>query len=244
MSTKTNCEKCIFADYADEETACAMGIIDKIRPSKEIVVDNKFNTVMHYRCPFAFSMKVYQENITDLGSIEELKHRLVARAMIDYYMVIFLRNDDLSRVCCSIKEMTIKPRFVSFVVENNNNTEEVIGTIKKSLSLDIKWKLHNLLEEMSFQESLDTIFSTNTDKNNISYFWINSSENHLLWNNNILKINEIITIEQPYLHALFRHNEDGLFLTFNNYENLMNQQKTGILDALKNTENPIIRYYG
>lgn len=244
MSTKTNCEKCIFADFSDSTDPCAMGIIEKIQNIKEITVSDNFNTILHYRCPFAFSVEVYKNNQNDIGSIEDLKQKLISNAIIGYYMVVFLEDDNVLELCETIKQMRIKPKFLSLVIKNNNDTENIISTIKTSLSADVKWKLHNFLEDMNFQDALDTIFSTNTNKNDITYFWINSSNNKTTFDKDILKINDIITIEQPFLHALFRNNTDGLFLTFNNYENLMTQHKTGIIEALQNTENPLIRYYG
>lgn len=245
MRTATNCEKCIFADYGDASEPCAIGIIQRIRNSKTIdITDNKFNKIHDYRCAFAFSTEIYKKHIEEIKSIEELKQQLYNRAKINYYMVIILKDTSLvKKVCLALQDMAIKPKFVSLCVEKNNETSIILDLLKTLMPNSIKWKLHNFLGNYDFQESLDTIFETNTNKDNTTYFWVNDTDSIDSWVENINKINDIIVIDQPFLHAMFRKNKDGLFLTFNNYQEILNIYKTNILDSLDKIENVSIIYY-
>lgn len=243
MSTKTKCEKCLFSDYASSPEPCAMNIIEKIDSNKTIEIVDNFYQISHYRCPFAFSIDVYKENIDKLGSIDNLKHQLIDRAQIDYYMIIFLDTDDLDEVCASISELPISPKFVSFIIQQNNDTGNIIARLNEKLPKDLGWKLHNFLEVLSFQDSLDTVFKTNTHTSNITYFWINDSKSFKGWGKDISVINSIIVLEQPFLHALFRSDHDGIFLTFNNYEQILKEYGNDILSAIDKIENKSIRYY-
>lgn len=246
MNIATNCEQCIFADYSDSDNPCIIGIIEKVRSSKTIQkTDNNFNRIIDYRCAFAFSEQVYKEHITEIESIDNLKKILDNRAKISYYMVIFIEDDNnIIEICSSINSMIIQPKFVSFVLEKNNNTNFLIEKIKSTLDQNIKWKLHNLLYDYKYQEKLDIIFQTNTEKNDIPYFWINDSSSMSRWPTDIIHINTKIVIEQPFLHAMFRKNTDGLFLTFNNYQQILDLYKTDILNAISKIENKSIQYYG
>jgi hypothetical protein len=243
MSTKTKCEKCLFADYADSNDACAMGILEHIEGSKTINIVDNFNEILHYRCPFAFSVDVYKEHNEQLGSIDNLKQELIKKAQVNYYLTIFLDANDLDNVCNSINGLPIVPQFVSIVVQQNNDTANIISKLENLLSKEIKWKLHNFLEEYTLQDSLDTIFKTNTHTASSNYFWVNTSKSSATWANDITKINSIIVVEQPFLHALFRADNDGLFLTFKNYEQIITLYNSDIMSSIKNIKDPAIRYY-
>lgn len=244
MNTKTKCNKCIFADHADSEQPCAADILSEINGHKTIVVEDNFNNILHYRCPMAFSMDVYKNNISEIQSIDNLKTKLINNAKIDYYMVVFLDPEHIKDVCQSIRDLPILPKFISFAVTENNTTEILIDILNQQIPQNTGWKLHNFLEKNSYQESLDAIFDTNTHKNNIQYFWVNNSDTHTQWANDILSINRIIVYQQPFLHALYRKDIDGMFLTFKNYYSMLELDKSDIANAIKTIETPLIKYYG
>jgi hypothetical protein len=245
MSTNTKCEKCIFSDFSHEENPCAIGIIDRIKGSKTIEIDNDFNKILQYRCPFAFDASVYKENANDIGDVDSLKQQLYSRAQIDYYMIVLVKDTSLlEQVFLTLKSLPIKPQFISFVISKNNNTKNIIDQLKNEVPTPIKWKLHNLLEDYSFQETLDIVLETNTEKSNMNYFWVNTTDSIEYWNQDIIKINDIIVIQQPFLHAMYRKDTEGLFLTFNNYKQILELYKTDIVNALENIENKSVMYYG
>jgi len=244
MKTTTNCEKCIFADYANSDEPCAMSIIAQIKNKKTIhISESNFNKILEYRCPFAFNIETYKQYQESIGDIEQLKIRLINNANIKYYLCVMISNEDeCYDICQSIASLSVKPMFVSLVVRRNNNTKTIIDICTKMLG-DISWKLHNILEDLDPQGVLDTVFDTNDIISKIDFLWINKSESSNSWNSDINKLNSIVAIEQPIIHALMRKNGDGLFLSFRNYYELMKYTKKNIYDSFKEIDNPQIYYY-
>ena len=241
----TNCEKCIFSDYFDSDEPCSVGVIEKIKDAKSLVPnEQKFYSIINYLCPFAFSVDVYEKHKEEIGSIEDLKKQLYLKSQPTYYMVIFLDNIDPSVIVQNIMDLPVKPGFVSVITYQNNNTEKIISAFS-ALENQIQWKLHNILENFDYQNSLSIVFDTNPNKNNYQFLWVNSESSHNLWYQDILNLNEIVTIEQPVAHALYRKPEDkdGLFMSFKSYEEIRYNINTNISLALEEIENPLIKYY-
>jgi hypothetical protein len=243
---KTHCQKCIFADFYDSEIPCALGVVDIIKNDKSISQDsNSFNIIDKYRCAYGFDLKVYEANKEKIGSIEDLKNALKERATISYYMIVFLDSLVIDKVCEKILGLPILPKFVSFVTYQDNETDKIISTCKKLLNTKVGWKLHNMLEILTYQESLDIVLDTNTHTKSSAYLWINSSNNIDMWEENIKKINYIVTLQQPECHALLRNNtdKDGLFMSFKNYDEIRHSISPNIFEAFQNIPNPTIINY-
>jgi hypothetical protein len=241
----TNCEKCIFSDYFDSSEPCAVGIIEQIRDSKSLLTnDQKFYSIANYLCPYAFSMEVYEKNKEQIGSIDDLKRQLRLKSQPAYYMVVFLDETELSVVAQKILDLPVKPGFVSLITYQNNNTENVIHSFS-ILNDKVQWKLHNLLEDFEYQDSLSVVFDTNPAKNTCQFLWVTSGSHHSLWHKDILNITDIVTIKQPVAHALYRKPEDkdGLFVSFKVYEEIRHNVNMDISLALEEIENPLIKYY-
>lgn len=245
MSTKTNCDKCIFADYANSDNPCAMGVLEHISDKKTIATeDSGFLSIMQFRCPFAFSTEVYKNHQQNIGSIDDLKNQLILRATINYYLIAIVTENSADLVCDAIKKLTIKPKFVSIVLKSSNNTTNIIKTFN-TLTPTAPWKLHNILEDNpSQQEILDIVISTNTNIQNANYLWINTDQNLDQWDKNIISINKTIVLEQPTLHAMFRtEDKDGLFIGLHNYQQLIKDKQTDIISAIESLEHPLLHYY-
>lgn len=245
MTTQTNCTSCVFAHPATDANPCDMQIIDSIIDHKNpYITDSGFYAIPKYRCAFAFNDTIYRENIEKIGSIENLKQQLAARAKINYYLLIFLDGDDINLVCDNILQMPIKPSFVSFVLSLSNNTKPIIDNITNKFLGSIQWKLHNILDEYSLQDSLDTVLDTNEKKQDITYLWINRSGTSAMWPQEIAKINHVITIEQPILHAMFRDKDnDGLFIGIHNYYTIRQHIHHDIFTAIDTMPQPHIYIY-
>lgn len=245
MSTKTNCDKCIFADFADSENPCAMGVLEHISDKKTITTgDSGFLSISQFRCPFAFSTEVYKNHQQNIGSIDDLKHQLIKRATIDYYLIAIVTEDGVGLLCENIKKLTVKPKFVSVVLKSSNNTASVIQTLN-TLTTTAPWKLHNILEDNpSQQDILDIVISTNTNIQNVNYLWINTETDMDQWDKNIISINKTIVLEQPTLHAMFRtKDKDGLFIGLHNYQQLIKDKQTNIISAIESLNPPLLHYY-
>jgi len=241
----TNCEKCIFSDYYDSPEPCALGVIEQIKGSKSLLKnDQKFYSIVNYLCPFAFSVDVYEKNKDQIGSIDDLKRQLYLKSRPSYYMVIFLDDTELSVVAKAILDLPVKPEFVSLITYQNNSTENIISTFS-ILNDKVQWKLHNLLENFEYQDSLSVALDTNLAKNKCQFLWVTAGSYHYLWHQDILNISNIVTIKQPIAHALYRKpgDKDGLFMSFKAYEEIRHNVNLDISLALEEIENPLIQYY-
>lgn len=242
----TNCEKCIFSDYIDSSDPCVMGIIDQIKDSKSLITnDQKFYSIVNYLCPYAFSMKIYDENKEEIGSIDNLKRSLYLRNQISYYLIIFLEDNDPKDIVNHILELPIKPGFVSIITYEKNNTHTIIDCLRILDKKDIKWKLHNMLEKFDYQQSISVALDTNPMKNLNQFLWINSASSYNLWSRDILNINNTVMIKQPIASALYRNKEntDGLFISLKAYDEIRYEFTTDITSALKQVDNSLIKYY-
>lgn len=242
----TNCEKCVFSDYYNSPEPCAMGIIEQIKDSKGLLTnDQKFYSIINYRCSYAFSMDVYQQHKEQIGSIEDLKRQLYLKAQTIYYLAIFLDDTDISVISKTILTLPVKPSFVSLITYQKNNTQNIIQTFKTLEENGIQWKLHNMLEDFDYQDSLSIVFDTNTAKNKCQFLWVNSASSYNSWSRDIANINEILIVKQPVAHGMYRTEDstDGLFMSFKAYDEIRHSVNMDIALALKEIENPLIKYY-
>lgn len=242
----TSCEKCIFADYANSEEPCKMNIIDQIKQYHNISIsENNFYSISDYYCRYGFDLNRYDQHKEEIGTIEDLKNTLINRAKVKYYLVIDVKDaSGIPVLCKTINRLTIPPQFISFIFIQQNNTDIIINNIKNILNPNIGWKIHNFLEDTDLTNSISVIFDTNAGQKDTVYFWINSDTNFSSWNNEIIKINNILYIDQPKCHALFRSkNKDGLFLSFNQYKEMKIHLNSDIFKAINLIENPQFIYY-
>lgn len=243
---KTICEKCIFADYADSDEPCKMNIINEIQQYHTVEVsENNFFTINDYYCRYGFNLDIYDKHQKEIGSIDNLKTELEKKAQIKYYLVVEVTDEsNLKKATEAIVSLPIKPQFISFILKQSNNTEEIIKTLTVQLKDVAEWKIHNFLEEVSINDALATIFDTNSKKNNTSYFWLNSDTDYLNWNSEILNINRLIYLYQPKCHGLFRNSsKEGILLSFDSYKQMRTHLDSDIFKALNSIEDPKFIYY-
>lgn len=243
---KTSCEKCIFADYADSTEPCKFNIIPEIKLIHELnISENNFYNIKDYYCKYGFSLDLYDKHKETIGSIDDLKKQIQDKAQIKYYMVVNINDiSNLDNVCKAINALIIKPKFVSFLLHQSNNTEHIIDTIRKTFQDDISWKIHNFLEDTTLNHMISTVFDTNAKKNDTIYFWIDEDSNYELWNQEISRINKLIYVQQPKCHGIFRSDsKDGMFLTFDLYSSMKIHLNNDIFKAIESIENPNFIYY-
>ena len=243
---RTLCEKCIFADYASSDEPCKIGIVSEIQKYHKIEVsDTNFNIIPDYICRYGFSLEIYDTNKENIGSISDLRKIAEEKAKIKYYSIIEITDiDNIKNVCESISSLDIKPGYVSFLLERANNTDKIIQTIKDSIDPSIQWKIHNFLEDSDLNHKLSTITDTNSKNNETVYFWLDKDTNSHLWNSEIKKINDIIYIQQPRCHAMFRsENKDGLLLSFDLYKLMKSELGHNIFKSLDSIPSPQFVYY-
>jgi len=242
IKSNTNCEKCIFSDYADAPDPCKMNIIEKIKPNHQIEVKNKYNYIIDYKCKYGFDLETYKKYQNDIGSINELENQIKIKNYIKYFLIVNLHDlstEYIENICNDINNLSIPPAFVSIYIFQNNDTDKIISILESKIDKNIKWRIHNFLFSQETYEYINSIITTNYKKNESFYIWINDSNSSVDWNKNISKINSIINIDQPPTQALIRNklDWDGLFLTFDNYADLAKQVNDNIIIALDSLEN-------
>jgi len=160
-------------------------------------------------------------------------------------LIVFLGENDHTDIAQKIINLSIKPGFVSVITYQKNNTESIINSFKNLEKNNIDWKLHNMLEEFDYQESLSIVLNTNPNKDKYQFLWINLASSCDSWEKDISSINYIVTIKQPIAHALYRNQEetDGLFISLKTYEEIKDTVNPDITLALKEIDNPLIKYY-
>lgn len=244
---RTLCEKCLFSDLSDSNEPCKMNIINEVKAYHETAVsDNGFYIIEDYVCRYGFDIGIYDKNKKDLGTISDLEQMIRDKNKIKYYMLIdIIDRNRIEHVCKKISTLPIKPGFVSFLLNKENRTEDIINTIKINLINEVPWKIHNFLEEkIELNEKLTIVTDTNAKKNDTVYFWVDQDTNADKWAKDIENINNIIYTSQPRCHAMFRSEQkDGLLLSFDSYKLMRSDLDSNIFKALENLENPQFIYY-
>ena len=245
---KTMCKKCIFADLAGSEEPCAMNIISRIKYLYTIDSDEDgFNIINDYRCLYGFDLNTYDKNKNDIGGLDKLTAEIYHRCEVPYYLVLFVTETSIDHLIDQVKNLSIKPKYLSVVLFASNNTANIISKLSTQLQGICEWKLHNFLEEEPKEKALNIIFDTNKNKNNSQYAWIIDSEQAKDLDKQIADINEIITITKPKAHMLCKTRNfalDGLFISFDNFRQLCQENEKLISEGIQsNIEHILITNY-
>lgn len=241
---KTLCSKCIFADNFDASEPCAMNIVERIRGKYSIETDGDgFNIINDYRCLYGFDLVTYDKNKEQIGGLDKLTAEIYRRCEVPYYMVLFATEASLDHLIANIKNLSIKPKYLSVILFSNNNTSLIISKLKTELTDICEWKLHNFLDEEPKEKALNIVFDTNKNKNNSEYAWIIDSEMVQDLDKQIADINEIMTITKPKAHMLCRTKNfslDGLFISFTNLRSLCRENERLISEGIKSNSSEIL----
>lgn len=242
----TSCAKCIFADFADSDNPCQMNIIEQIKEYHNINIKDRFNYIQDYHCKYAFSMEVYEEHKHSLGQISDLESSVKDNAKIKYYLMINVTDPTiLDLVCDSIKSLQIRPKYVSFLLEQNNSTDNIIELLSNKLNSICEWKIHNFLEKTPLDHKITTVLDTHAKINDTVFFWVNNDITHGSWSHDVSRIDNIVSIQQQKCNGLFRYldSDDGLFLSFRIYLIVRSTLHNNIYEGLKLLENSKFIYY-
>ncbi len=245
---KTMCKKCIFADLAGSEEPCAMNIVNRINTLYSINVDDEgFNIIDDYRCLYGFDLNTYDKNKNDIGGLDQLTAEIYKRCEVPYYLVLFATETSIDHLIQEVRNLSIKPKYLSVVLFASNSTSDIINKLSTQLQSICEWKLHNFLEEEPKEKALNIIFDTNKNKNNSQYAWIIDSEYAKDLDKQIADINEIMTIIKPKAHMLCKSKNfslDGLFISFDNFRQLCQENERLISEGIQsNIEHVLITNY-
>jgi hypothetical protein len=248
MITNTNCKKCLFSNKASSDAPCEHNIISYIKEHKKINIVDDFYVIENYMCRMGFNKDVFEENKDNI-SIDIIKQEIVNKACIEYYLVMditTLNSGELSGLCDTLINMSIKPKFVSFLLFPDDQNKEKILTLKKHIDDHFMWKAHNFISDMPFDDALNVALDTNVGKNNTSFLLIYDNKDIKELEDDINEINSsIIILQKPFHYAKKKktQNPNGIFMTFQNY-NICRSINNNTEQALLTIPEAIVLEYG
>lgn len=188
MPPKTNCKKCVFAIKENGiQIDCEHNVKDKITNQFPSIFSNEsFQnidgswTINDFVCPVGRpkldSSKTLEENIYDTQKTSQASIYLIY--FIDDNIDMFEKNLQ------TLNNSFVKPQYISIIKPKNINikSNKIVELLNK-YSL-CKWKIHNLLDNLNYYQSVDLVLATNTGNNNTKYYcvWDNSEIPKLYFN--------------------------------------------------------------
>ena len=245
MNIGTNCKKCIFAHSTSEHSQCDLGIIDIIKNDKKIDIKEDHNYIHEYMCRFAFDKDIYAANQSELEKIDIVK-LLQERSEVKYYLLLDLNtSDNIEYICDKINNLTIKPKFISFMIFNYEQTQKLIQIMTDSLDKKIQWKVHNFIQQEELGTKISTALDTNKKATDSHYLYISKGSDIDQLENYIMRINTMITIEQRPFYVLMKEKDNtyGLFTSFNHYTILKPLMHQMGLEELSKDPDYLMKYY-
>lgn len=244
----TYCENCLFAQKISSKlNTCKFNIIDKIKNTKELTIENDYYKINNYLCRFGFSKNTYDANKSTIQDIN-LEQELLARLKLRYYLIIDARYiDDHNDIIDKIQTTKYQPQYVSVLVENDTKAKQYISRLETDPNRTYGYKIHCILENGSFSKVLPIVLDTNLRKNNSQYLWIANPNTISNIDESIQSIQEIIQIDQPDCDLITHSLSDdkdicGLFMPFEYY--IFIKDRFGSLqNAIDNKDNLRIIYY-
>lgn len=244
----TSCKKCIFSNTANSNNACEFDIINIIKDTKDISVEQEYNYIKNYECQYALDDNFYQENIADHISKEDLKDHIFYNRTINYWLVINCNSiDDIDNACKEINSFHILPKKISFFVYSleTEALEQLTKKIGNQIK-DIKWTVHQILDQDELDNILYATISVLKQSENLHYFLITDIDNIAsknINNKSINLLNHICTIEQPEdCNALQQQNAkkdsiDSLFMSMESYKYFTKHYSQSISYCIDNVPN-------
>lgn len=237
----TDCSKCYFSSPVTEENTCQFDIIKNIKNIKNVTEKNGYYYVKDYACAYAFkkdNINQLLEAFPDLDITEYTKYR----RYVKYYLIInnIEGKQTIDDMCEQINKLTIKPQAISILVKSTNMVELIEECNNKIEHVDdMVWRLHNFKnQDISEPMAIHTVLSTSSHLKKCNFIWLlndvdlsYSVENKLIEN-----INFIANVIQPPVGILKSKKSNNyysnIFITKNNYQNLINQLSQDIDRAI------------
>lgn len=247
----TSCKNCIFENMDNKE--CFFDLIDLIKDHKKISKIDNSNYIENYGCRYCMSRDTYDEiKLNEEYKNIDIIDMIVSKARIQYYLVVNLKNhvDQIEKICEIITNVDNKPEFISFINYNQDIGKDLSKKID-SLLLDknIRWKLHNMLVDLSLQESMTIAMDTNIARTGLGVFYVYDPNISGLDQNTLnQRINFIHTttiIRQKPCHVFLSNfdNIDGLSMSFHGFKFLILNICRDVLKAIQNEKDMIYLTY-
>lgn len=248
MIAHTKCQKCLFANKVSSEHPCEHNIIDHVKSHKKLRIENDFYIIENYVCKMGFDKKTYEEH-KDKVSLDSIKQEIINRACIAYYLLMnisALNPQEVEQLCHKLVSLSIRPKFISFLLFPDKQNKEKIFTLKRLIDKEFMWKAHSFIDEISINDAIHVALDTNVGQNNTSYLLIYDPSRIEELDNDINEINsDIIIMQKPFHYGkkAVSSDLDGLFMTFSNY-NVCRSINKDIKEALSTVPGSVVLEYG
>lgn len=223
---ETICSRCIFSQKSSMgDKACDFGLLKYIKQDYEILISKKddYNMIQKYECQYAFSKDVYKKNKEHLGSIEELKQKIIAKNRIPYTLCIYIDNVKDIAYLSHIKDLAILPQHIA-LVGRDEDISLIQSNLDDILPAGIPWKCNGFVIETDIYDMIQCGLSTNLTAREIPFIWFANAGDLLNNINNkaIELINHMIYVQQIKSNGILCRSEqntdtddsDGLFGSF------------------------------
>lgn len=245
----TNCSQCMFANQVVDDikvAGCQRDIINKIIDHKNITIDsNNYNTIHNYACRFGFSKDIYEKHKEEFDKIDLLS-KIDNNAKLPIYLIMDCvpEGPNVDLIIDHLSQTNFHPKFMSMLFRDKSN--QPIDTIYDNISSKIPnttWKIHNFLEDMDLNDSIDHILSTNLSKSQCSYLLVYKSSDYEHLNTDLLNINESVVLHQMPHIAMVKNLDSlyGLTISVQNYI-VAKSISNNLLDAIRTESETLLKY--
>jgi hypothetical protein len=225
---------------------CQRDIIKKIIDHKDITLDSSnYNTIHNYACRFGFSKEIYEKHKEEFDKIDLLS-KIDNNAKLPIYLIMDCvpEGPDVGLIIDHLSQSNFHPKFMSMLFRNKSN--QTIDTIYDNISSKIPnttWKIHNFLEDMSLNDSIDHVLSTNLSKSQCSYLLVYKSSDYEHLNTDLLNINESVVLHQMPHIAMVKNLDNlyGLTISVQNYI-VAKSINNNLLDAIRTESETLLSY--
>jgi|688.fasta_scaffold00202_59 hypothetical protein len=222
----TKCKECMFSHSDGEKNdnpICSKNIIEQIKDIKNIKQEDGFNIIENYACRYGFSKQIYEQH-KEQWDPQDFENRMLENSRIRYYLLLDCYDPDLdfNHILQQIPKLNMPPKSVSFMFRSLNFRPFVQEHQDFLLSnyKNIRWKAHNFLEEMSLEEGIDHILSTNAKNNDTSIFLVYNAKDLQFLDRDVNTINKNMILYQSPMIAIIDRNNTlyRLAMSFDNYK--------------------------
>lgn len=245
--TKTQCNKCLFANTVSSNKACEFDIPSQIKNIKQISIIDDFYEIENYQCLYGFGKKQYNENLEHLKDID-LHKFITDRVTLKYYLILDTRSSSLDQLQNTINEinnLTIKPKKCSLII-NPDHADEIYEYVKNNLSCD-KWTVHAFIETLPLNDCINIILDTNLSTSG-SWCLLFIDAHHLKPNelsDTTDNLQKLFIIQQSSFHGCYENRESlhKLCLNCAVYKALVSTINRNILKGIAHTPEIILENY-
>lgn len=244
--TKTQCNKCMFSKPVSSQDPCEFHIPEKIKDTKTLSIVDDYYEIDNYRCLYGFGAEQYKKNIDSLNAVD-LKAMIQEKASLKYCLLLdtrYISDEQFYALINEINNLSIKPDTCS-IITHDNNPQIRYEHVKNNLFCK-KWKLHVLVKDMSFNDSINIILDTGlTDVDFWCILFIEAHKQNKSLNSIVEQLQSTFIIKQSNFFGMKNKTLDLHNLCLNRivYKSLVSTIGRNIIKSIQITPEIILQEY-